>query len=100
MCAVRRALKTLFGFVYIVCLAELLPPQTVQPLLSYSVILLALGECSHFWSFGSTRTKLLYFTIFFLPFKCQLKKSTGRVLTMTVTRTKFYLFWKKITQTE
>lgn len=96
-CAVRRTLKSAFGFVYIVCLAELLQPQALQPLLSYSLILPAApAECSHFWSHGSTRVMSLYF-IFFSPFKYQLKKSTGRVLlTMPVTRAKLDLLWKKI----
>lgn len=89
-CAVRRTLRSPFGFVYIVCLAELLQPQAVQPLLSCSLILPALVECSHFW------VMLLYF-ILFSPFKCRLKKSTARVLlTMATTRAKLDLLWKKI----
>lgn len=92
MCAVRRTLETLFGFVYIMCLAELLQLETAQLLWSYSLILPAWVECSHFGSYGGTKAILLHFTIFLSPFKCQLKESTVKVLTVTITRATFNLF--------
>lgn len=62
--AVRRTLQSPFGFWNTGCLAELLQPQALQPLLFYSLILPAPVECSHFWSFGNTRVMFhIFFTL-------------------------------------